>query len=320
MRTPRQRQSGVRQGRWKAWRRVGGLSAAATIFLLAAAPVVGQSAAIPGKKGAPVTIEASNGIEWRQDKKVYIARGNATVSRGTLILRAEVLTAYYRGKSGKGKALGGAMTKAGSNIYRVTAAGNVRITDGDKIITGGFGVYNLDTGVFVLTGGKIMMKTASQMITATGKLEYRSKEKTAIVEGNAVAIQDDKKVTADRFVATFQDGPDGKLQVKRVVAEGNVVITTKTELVSADRGVYDHQSGIAEMIGNVKLTRGDSQLNGDRAVVNLKTGVSQLLASRGGGRVRGLFIPGGATGGPGPKGLQLTPGGPLGGTSKKNKK
>ncbi len=305
-----------RRSLWQALGRGGGLSAAAAILLLAAAPAAGQSAAIPGKKGAPVTIEADDGIEWRQDKKVYIARGNATVTRGTITLRAAVLTAHYRGKSGKGKSLGGAMTKAGSNIYRVTAAGNVRITDGDKIITGGFGVYNLDTGVFILTGGKIMMKTASQLITATGKLEYRSRDKTAIVEGNAVAIQDDKKVSADRFVATFQDGPDGKLQVKQVIAEGNVVITTKTEVVSANRATYNHQSGIAEMIGNVKLTRGDSQLNGDRAVVNLKTGVSRLLARRGGGRVRGLFIPGGATGGPAPKGLPFMPGG----TPRKNKK
>ncbi len=316
--------SAPRQGRRRAWRRGGGLSAVAALLLFAAAPAAGQGATIPGKKGAPVTIEATNGIEWRQDKKVYIARGNATVSRGALTLRAEVLTAYYRGKPGKGKgagkALGGAVTKAGSNIYRVTAAGNVRITDGDKVITGGFGVYNLDTGVFVLSGGKITMRTASQMITATGKLEYRSRDKTAIVEGNAVAIQDDKKVTADRFVATFQDGPDGKLQVKQVVAEGNVVISTKTELVSADRAVYNQQTGIAEMIGNVKLTRGDSQLNGDRAVVNLKTGVSRLLASRRGGRVQGLFIPGGDTGRPAAKGLPLTPEGILGAKSKNNKK
>ena len=99
-----------------------------------------------------------------------------------------------------------------------------------------------------------------------------------------------------------------------------MVITTKTELVRANRAIYDHQSGIAEMIGEVKLTRGDSQLNGDRAVVNLKTGVSRLLASRGGGRVRGLFVPGGAVGGPVPKGFSLTPGGTGSGKSKKNKK
>ncbi|MHA1538244.1 MAG: LptA/OstA family protein [Alphaproteobacteria bacterium] len=302
------------------WWCAGGLSGALAILLLAAGPAAGQGARLPGKKGAPVTIEANDGIEWRQDKKVYIARGNATVIRGSLTLRAGVLTAHYRGKSGKGTSLGGAMTKAGSNIWRVTAAGSVRITDGDKVITGDLGVYNLDTGVFVLTGRKVSMKTANQLITATGRIEYRSKDKSAIVEGDAVAIQDDKKVTADRFVASFQDGPDGKLQVKRVVAEGNVVISTKSELITADRGIYNHQTGIAEMIGNVKLTRGDSQLNGARAVVNLKTGVSRLLARRGGGRVRGLFIPGGATGGAAPKGLNLTPGGRQGGKATKSGK
>jgi len=282
------------------------LALVALVALVAGGPAAAQIGGVPGKKGAPVQIEADKGIEWRQAKKVYIARGNAKVTRGNITVKAEVLTAHYRGKPGQAKTKkGGAPTRAGTDIWQITAVGNVVITQGDRTISGGHGVYNLDSGVFRLTGGNILMESKSETITANGKLEYRSKDKIAIVEGNAIATKDDKKVRADRFTAYFADGPDGKVEVQRIVAEGNVIITTPTEVARANKGIYNHKTGLAVLIGSVKLTRGDSQLNGDRAEVNLKTGVSRLLASRSGrgrGRVRGLFIPGGDTGGPVPKG------------------
>ena len=95
------------------------------------------------------------------------------------------------------------------------------------------------------------------------------------------------------------------------------MITTPTEVATADRGIYNHKSGIAQLVGSVRLTRGDNQLNGDRAEVNLKTGVSRLLATRGrDGRVRVLVVPGGDVGGGLSKGA--LPG--VGGKAPKKKK
>jgi lipopolysaccharide export system protein LptA len=288
---------------------------ALALLMAGATPAAAQSLpgqTLPGKPGEPVTIDATKGIEWHQAEKIYVARGNAKVTRGDLTVEADVLTAHYRGEPGKGggaKGGGvpsptGALTQAGSSVWKVTAAGHVRIVQKDKTVTGGHGVYNLDTGVFLLTGGHLKMVTASETITAEKKIEYRSREKKAIVEGHAVAIKDNKRITAERFTAYFGTGPGGNLQIERVVAEGGVEVRTPTEVARARRALYNHQTGIAELIGGVKLTRGDNQLNGHRAEINLKTGVSRLLASEEGtGRVRGLFIPNGATGG------QATPGG-----------
>lgn len=290
----------------------------AAALVVVAMPAIGQSLPVPGKRGEPVHIEAEKGIEWRQKKKVYIARGNATVKRGDITIRAETLTAHYRSKKDqkkpgaaangkanpeakpKAKSVGfaGALGGGGADVYKVTAAGNVRITQADKKIAGDFGVYNLDSGIFRLTGKHVSMATAKETITANQKIEYRTKQKMAIVVGNAIALKDGKKVRADRFTAFFANGKDGKLEIQRVIAEGNVVITTPTEVATADRGIYNHKSGIAQLVGSVKLTRGDNQLNGDRAEVNLKTGVSRLLATRGrDGRVRVLVVPGGDVGG-----------------------
>jgi lipopolysaccharide export system protein LptA len=304
----------------------------AAALVASALPASTQGLPVPGKRGAPVQIEAEKGIEWRQKQKVYVARGNATVTRGDITVKAETLTAHYRTKKDKKKpgakatvkpkakraGFAGALGGGGADVYLVTAAGNVRITQADKKIAGDYGVYNLDSGIFRLTGRRVSMATAKEKITAERKIEYRTRQKMAIVEGNAIALKDDKKIRADRFTAFFADGKDGKLEIQRVIAEGNVVITTPTEVATADRGVYNHKTGIAQLIGSVKLTRGDNQLNGDRAEVNLKTGVSRLLAARDrNGRVRVLVIPGGNTGGGLPKGV--VPGVP-GAAGEKNKK
>src|SRR3546814_5606566 len=42
----------------------------------------------------PLVIEADNGIEWRRNENVYIARGNARPVRGCVELLAYVLKAY----------------------------------------------------------------------------------------------------------------------------------------------------------------------------------------------------------------------------------
>jgi len=304
-------------------RRASAFLAGVAAMAVAISPALAQIQKLPGKKSEPVHIEAEKGIEWRQKKKVYVARGNATVKRGDVTIRAEVLTAHYRTKKDKatGKAKGGGKAKAkpavfgsaagtgGADVYKVTAAGGVRITQADKDIRGDLGVYDLDTGIFKLTGRRVSMKTAKEQITAEKKIEYRTKQKIAIVEGNAIAIKDDKKVRADRFTAYFADGKDGKLELVKVIASGRVVITTPTEVASADRGIYNQRTGVAQLIGSVKLTRGDNQLNGDRAEVNLKTGVSRLLAAPDKkGRVRVLVIPGGDVGGLSKGGLPGIPG------------
>lgn len=319
-----------------------GIAGAAVIAALSgpvlSGPALAQKLPVPGKPGAPVHIEAEKGIEWRQKSKVYVARGNATVKRGDITVRAETLTAHYRtkkdgiekdkngkDKNGKDKAgtdakktadatgaatpkpagLAGALGGGNADVYKVTAEGNVRIVQADKKIAGDYGVYNLDNGIFRLTGRHVSMETAKEKITANRKIEYRTRQKIAIVAGNAIAHQADKKVRADRFTAFFANGKDGNLEIQRVIAEGNVVITTPTEVATADRGIYNHKTGIAQLIGSVKLTRGDNQLAGDRAEVNLKTGVSRLLAAQGkkgdDGRVRVLVVPGGDTGGGLPK-------------------
>ncbi|MGH7002734.1 MAG: LptA/OstA family protein [Alphaproteobacteria bacterium] len=276
--------------------------AAALAVAIAAGPLVAglfgvggaaaQGLPIPGfgntGTALPVAIEADQGVEWRQNDQVYIARGNATAKRGDTTVRADTLTAHYR-RSGDNR----------QEIYKIVAEGAVKITTPKDTIDSDTAEYMVETGVFTLKGRPAKLDNGKGVLTA-GLVVYDTKARVANVTGGATVVEDKKSVRADRFIAYFKEDA-GKQALKRVEAFGNVVNTTPTEIAKGDRGDYDAETQVATLIGNVRLTRGDNQLNGDRAEVNMKSGVSRLLAEAGtpasgsvtpGRRVRVLIVPG----------------------------
>ena len=60
-------------------------------------PAIAQSLNITsgGENGGPVEILADDGIEWRQDDNIFIARGNAQAIRDTVTVSADLLRIYY---------------------------------------------------------------------------------------------------------------------------------------------------------------------------------------------------------------------------------
>jgi len=50
--------------------------------------------------GGPIAITASDGIEWRQEERMVIARGNARAVRQNVTVTGDRLVAFYRPKDG----------------------------------------------------------------------------------------------------------------------------------------------------------------------------------------------------------------------------
>lgn len=247
----------------------------ATLAMPASFPVHAQGIGLLNKSKSPVVIEAEKGVEWRRKEKIYVARGNAIAKQGKTSIRADELKAHYRaGANGK------------TQIWKVTATGKVDIKTEKETATGEKAIYLVETGVFILRGRNLKLATKKQTITATDRIEYRSKDKRAYVIGNAKVVEGEKVIRASRFVAFLKDGEDGKVSMRRVEARGGVIITTKNEVIRANRGDYNGETKLATLTGDVKLTRGDNQLNGQKAIVNLQTGVSRMV-----GRVSVLLVP-----------------------------
>ncbi|MGK7868506.1 LptA/OstA family protein [Falsiroseomonas sp. E2-1-a20] len=287
------------------------------LLALLASPAVAQNLDL--NQGGPVEITANDGIEWRQQDQVVIARGNARAVRGGVTVDAERLIARYRPR---GTAQGGSPPAAGpagdsplsgGEIWRLEAEGNVRVTSATERAEGQRAVYDMDQAVMVLSGRGLSLTTPEQTITARDSLEYWPQRRMAVARGGAVVVtSDDRRIAADTLVAYFLDAAPAATQaaapaarppiaglpaanegsrIDRVEAYGGVDIRTADEIVRGDRGVYSPQTGLARLVGGVRITRGENQLNGQEAIVNLRTGVSRLVSAPG-TRVQGLILPG----------------------------
>ena len=278
-------------------------------------------------RGGPIDITASDGIEWRQDERQVIARGNARAVRGNVTVTGDRLTAFYRPKGGAAPtptpAEGAGTPDAdmgGNEIYRVQAEGHVHIFTATDQAQGDRAVYDIDQSVLVMTGRDLRLTTPNDVLTARDSLEYWSQKHMAVARGKAVVVTNDgRRLAADTLVAYTTDAPappagatnvaakpadptnaaakpaaddplgaSGKLE--KVEAYGNVSVRTVTDTATGDRAVYVPDSGIARLAGRVRITRGQNQLEGPEAEVNMKTGISRLLGGTG-DRVQGLVIP-----------------------------
>jgi len=241
-----------------------------------------------GSQSAPLEIYADNGIEWQQNQKIIIAQGNAIAKRAGSIINANELRAYYTEDAvKKGQETGN------TNIHRLEAIGDVKITSATEKATGDKAVYDLKRAILVLSGTRPTLTTPDDTVSADNTLEYWEEKAQAVARGNATAVREGRKIKADVIAALFRKNKQGKSEIHRVNAFGNVLIITKTEHVTADKGIYNVNSGVATLTGSVKIKRGGNLLNGCSATVNLKTNISRLKACAGTNddRVRGLVLP-----------------------------
>ncbi|MDB5369783.1 MAG: hypothetical protein JWP20_1341 [Roseomonas sp.] len=301
------------------------LSLALLALPLAAALLAGAPAAAQGldmTKGGPVDVTSTDGIEWRQAEQAVIARGNARAIREGVTLEGDRLIARYRpratppGQPAPSTPAAAAEGPSGGNeIWRLEAEGNVHISTATDKAQGDRAVYDMDQGVMVLTGRDLKLTTPNDVLTARDSMEYWPSRRMSVARGAAVIVtNDNRRIAADTLVGYFlaegqtaapappapasnaptsaatRQVPGAGSQLERVEAFGNVEIRTPTEVVRGDRGVYSAVTGLARLLGGVRITRGDNQLNGQESIVNMRTGVARLVSTPG-QRVQGLIVP-----------------------------
>ncbi len=206
----------------------------------------------------------------------------------------------------------------GNEVYRLDAEGHVRILTPTDEAVGDKAVYDIDQAVLVMTGQHMRLTTPQDVMTARDTMEYWSQLHMAVGRGNAVVVTDDGRRLAGDVLVAYTTPPDqqkpqgttpvaaqpppapdkkptdpllaasGKLQ--KVEAFGNVEVRTQVDTVRGDRGVYVPETGIARILGHVRITHDDNQINGPAADVNMKTGIAHMIAAPG-RRVEGLIMP-----------------------------
>ena len=227
--------------------------------------------------GSPIEIYAEEGIEWHQEKLVFVARGKAQATRNGLKVKANELRAYYK------KLLDGS-----TEIIRLDAISNVSFVSDQYTAFGEHAIYDINSKIITMTGNNLKLIADKDWLAANDQLEYWEKKQMAVARGKAVAVRENKKIFADILAAYFKKDRANNSKIYRVDAFDNVKILTEKDKAISDRGVYNVESGIASLSGSVQITRGKNILRGCSAEVNLNTGISKLFrCPKGNNRVSG---------------------------------
>lgn len=122
------------------------------------------------------------------------------------------------------------------------------------------------------------------------RVEVREKANEALFEGAVQVRQGDMTLEAKSLTVFYSRGEDDSLTILRLDAEGDVVMRSKTETASGAWGIYDVETRLITLGGDVQLTRGQSRIWGDRLELNLETGLTTLDGTnRTEERVKGRF-------------------------------
>ena len=231
-----------------------------------------------GNGSQPIAISADNGIEWDRDYKTYIARGNAVATQGNSELHADTLTAYY--------------TSSSSQIDHIVADGSVKIMNPTETAYGDHADYDRIKRLLVMTGSALKIQTNSETVTARDSLEYWQDQDAMVARGNVVIVKSNGTVIKSDLATSYfgTSAVTGKREAYQVKAEGHVHIDTGKEQATCDRAVYDPDTQIAILTGNVVLVQGRSTFQGARGEIDMNKGVSRLLPAPG-QRVRTVIQP-----------------------------
>jgi lipopolysaccharide export system protein LptA len=263
----------------------------------------------------PVNIEAENGIEWQQNNKVYIARGNAKATRGDNSVIADTLYAFYRDAKAQQQANAASPQLRGNppsgqqspfdngstQIYRIEADGHVIFTTPTQTAYGDRAVYDIDQAMLVVTGKNLKIVTQQDIVTARDSFEWYDQKQIGVARGDATVTRqgpEHKSIRGDVLTAEVTKPANQPSKISKVNAQGHVILVSEDQIARGDNGVYNLESGIATLSGHVSLTRGENELRGQYAVVDTNTNVARLLAAPPSAqtagprpRVEGLLIP-----------------------------
>lgn len=134
------------------------------------------------------------------------------------------------------------------------------------------------------------------------RIEVQDRADRVVVSGNVEVTQAGMTLNAARMTVAYSKQPSGGsngVDIDRIDASGNVVVTKADQTARGNVAIYDLNSKLITMLGNVALTQGANRLTGGRLVMDLNTGRSTVdgrasgggtgVTGSAGGRVTGTF-------------------------------
>lgn len=180
-------------------RSVAGAAAAAAVAWVLGGPAVAQ---FEEDSNEPIEITADT-LEWMENDRIAIARGDADAVQGRYRLYADELTAYLSEPDSDTDA--GEESGRAGEIRRIDADGNVRFVTPEEVVTGAVGTYDVERRLVHLEGGVVM--TQGENIVRGDRLDMDLD--TGVSTVSAVESSESGGRVSALFVPEDDDGEDG---------------------------------------------------------------------------------------------------------------
>ena len=128
---------------------------------------------------------------------------------------------------------------------------------------------------------------------SAASMELQDRADRVVLSGGVTAIQAGLTLKASRVTAAYSS--NGGVDVNRLDATGGVTVTKDDLRATSSSAIYDLDSSLITLIGNVNLVQGGNRLTGGRLVIDLNSGRSAINGggvpgtTNSGGRVTGSF-------------------------------
>ena len=131
------------------------------------------------KKSEPIHI-VSDRLDAYNDRGLVVFSGNVVATQEDKIMKSDNLFLYYKKREGESKKIGSKNIIKAGELEKVEAKGNVRITQGERVVTGEKAIFYNDEQKIVVTGNPVMQEEKN--IIKGEKIVVLLEENRGIVE------------------------------------------------------------------------------------------------------------------------------------------
>ena len=138
---------------------------------------------LKAKRTGPIQI-VSDKLDAYNEQRMVVFTGNVVATEGDKVIKSDILQLYYKKEGEKHRKPVKTNAETG-DLDRLEAKGNVRITQGSKIVTGEKAVYLSDDQKIIVTG-KAVMRDGDNVIKGDRVTVYLDEDR-GTVEGGRVS-------------------------------------------------------------------------------------------------------------------------------------
>lgn len=155
-------------------------------LILISANAVTQNSPTTLSKDTPIEI-VSDALEVLQNEHKAIFTGNVIATQGTINMRAQKMTVYYREDSPNDPSEPAEAAALGKGIYRIESQGKVFFTTPQETAQGDTAIYYVDTNTINLENNVYL--TRGKNVLKGSKLTYNLTSGRSVLTGGSATTQ-----------------------------------------------------------------------------------------------------------------------------------